>query len=123
LFFLSKTQCNLFLILSLNLLVSIEIKCYFNFGVVTAPKTEASAPRWKVSALALAPNYKGDKSIMTYKQCLKPWAIARLLPNQKWAIIARYRSRSDADGHLLLLRQRVPNLKFKVVFDLSASKC
>ena len=55
---------------------------------------------------------------MAYKQCLKPWVVVRQLPSLKWAIIARYRSRSDADGHLLLLRQRVPKLQFKVVFDL-----
>ncbi len=55
---------------------------------------------------------------MTYKQCLKPWAVARLLPNGKWAIIGRYSNCSDADGHLQLLRLRVPNLQFKVVFDL-----
>lgn len=29
-----------------------------------------------------------------------------------------YKSRSDAEGHLLLLHQRVPNIEFKVVFDL-----
>ncbi len=55
---------------------------------------------------------------MTKKQGLKPWVVTRQLPNLKWLIIARYRSRSDADGHLLLLRQQVPNLPFKVVFDL-----
>jgi hypothetical protein len=55
---------------------------------------------------------------MTYKQSLKPWAIARLLPHGKWVIIGRYRSPSDADGHLQLLRRRVPNMQFKVVFDL-----
>ncbi len=55
---------------------------------------------------------------MTNKQCLKPWAVARQLPNLKWVIVARYRSRSDADGHLQLLRQRVPKIQFKVVFDL-----
>ncbi|MBD0346971.1 MAG: hypothetical protein ICV63_19530 [Coleofasciculus sp. Co-bin14] len=55
---------------------------------------------------------------MTKKHCFKPWAVARLLANGKWAIIGRYRSPSDADGHLLLLRRRVPNLQFKVVFDL-----
>lgn len=53
---------------------------------------------------------------MTYKKCLKPWVVARQLPTLQWAIIARYRSRNDADGHLQLLRQRVPNLKFTVVF-------
>jgi hypothetical protein len=72
--------------------------------------------------LALAPINKGDKIIMTYKPCLKPWAIARLLPNQKWVIIGRYRSRNDADGHLQLCRLRVPKSPFKVVFDLIDSK-
>ncbi len=53
---------------------------------------------------------------MTYKQCLKPWAVARQLPTHKWVIIGRYRSRNDADGLLQLLRQRVPHMKFTVVF-------
>jgi hypothetical protein len=55
---------------------------------------------------------------MTNKQCLKPWAVVRQRPNLQWLTIARYRSRSDADGHLLLLRQRVPHIEFKVVFEL-----
>ncbi len=59
---------------------------------------------------------------MAYKHCLKPWAVARLLPNLKWVIIDRYRSASDANGHLLLLRQRVPSIQFKVVFDLPERK-
>jgi hypothetical protein len=59
---------------------------------------------------------------MTYKKCLKPWAVARLLPHGKWVIVGRYRSPSDAEGHLLILRQRVPNIQFKVVFDLSDCK-
>ena len=71
-----------------------------------------------MSALALAPNNVGVKFIMTKKDCKKPWAVTRQLPNLRWIIITRYRSRSDADGHLLLLRQRVPNVQFKVVFDL-----
>ncbi|HEY9634629.1 MAG TPA: hypothetical protein V6D14_14545 [Coleofasciculaceae cyanobacterium] len=56
---------------------------------------------------------------MTKKVGLKPWAVARLLPHGKWVIIGRYRSSSDANGHLLLLRQRVPNMQFRVVFDLA----
>jgi hypothetical protein len=58
---------------------------------------------------------------MTYRESLKPWVVVRLLPNLQWAIVGRYRSRSDADGHLQLLRQRVPNIEFKVVFDLGDS--
>ena len=46
-------------------------------------------------------------SIMTYKERLCCWAIARLLPSEQWIIVARFRSRSDAD------------VKFEVVFDLS----
>ncbi len=61
---------------------------------------------------------EGVKFIMTDKPCLKPWAVVRQRPNLQWLIIARYRSRADADGHLLLLRQRVPHIQFKVVFDL-----
>ncbi len=55
---------------------------------------------------------------MTYQERLKPWVVVRLLPSLQWAIVGRYRSRSDADGHLQLLQQRVPNIEFKVVFDL-----
>ncbi len=69
-------------------------------------------------ALALAPINKGDKFIMTYRQCFKPWGVARLLPTGKWVIIGRYHNASDADGHLQLLHQRVPHMQFKVVFDL-----
>ncbi|MGB7440732.1 MAG: hypothetical protein WA919_06660 [Coleofasciculaceae cyanobacterium] len=59
---------------------------------------------------------------MTYSDNLKPWAVARLVPPVQWLIIGRYRTRSDADGHLQLLRQRVPNIRFEVVFDLPNRK-
>lgn len=59
---------------------------------------------------------------MAYKTVLKPWAVARQSPNLGWTIIARYKSRSDAEGHLLLLKQRVPDIEFKVVFDLLERK-
>ena len=58
---------------------------------------------------------------MTYTESLKPWVVVRLLPNLQSVTVGRYRSRSDADGHLHLLRQRVPNIEFKVVFDLGDS--
>ncbi|MEG4078991.1 MULTISPECIES: hypothetical protein [unclassified Microcoleus] len=40
----------------------------------------------------------------------------------QWAIFGRYRSRSDAEGHLQLFRQRVPNIRFEVVFDLPSRR-
>ncbi|MEG3913758.1 hypothetical protein QT979_09505 [Microcoleus sp. w2-18bC1] len=57
--------------------------------------------------------------MLTYKDRLCCWAIARLLPTQQWIIVARFRSRSDADGHFQFLRQTIPHVKFEVVFDSS----
>ena len=57
--------------------------------------------------------------MLTYKDRLCCWAIARLLPSQQWMIVARFRSRCDADGHFQFLRQTIPHVKFEVVFDLS----
>ncbi len=54
---------------------------------------------------------------VTYRGRLAPWAIARLLPNMQRIIIGRFRSRSDADGHLQCLRQLIPDASFVVVFD------
>jgi hypothetical protein len=52
-----------------------------------------------------------------YKERLNSWAIARLLPNNQRTIVARFRSRSDADGHVQCLRQIMPDASFEVVFD------
>ncbi|QLE58776.1 hypothetical protein [Nostoc sp. TCL26-01] len=52
-----------------------------------------------------------------YKQRLNSWAIARLLPDANREIIARFRSRSDADGYIQHLRQVIPNASFMIVFD------
>lgn len=54
---------------------------------------------------------------IAYLQQLHPWAIARLLPNCQRTIVGRFRSRSDADGHLQCLRQLMPHASFVVVFD------
>ncbi|MEG3897516.1 hypothetical protein QT989_17855 [Microcoleus sp. SVA1_B6] len=58
-------------------------------------------------------------SMLTYKDRLCCWAIARLLPSEQWIIVARFRNRSDADGHFQFLRQTIPHVKFEVVFDIS----
>ncbi|MEG4234319.1 hypothetical protein QUA40_19790 [Microcoleus sp. Pol11C3] len=42
-----------------------------------------------------------------------------MLPSHPLMIVARFRSRSDADGHFQFLRQTIPHVKFEVVFDLS----
>ena len=50
------------------------------------------------------------------KKCAR-FAIARLLPDIQRVIVARFRSRSDADDHLQRLRQLIPDACFVVVFD------
>jgi hypothetical protein len=80
--------------------------------------SEASASTDQVSALALAPFSNGDSSIMKYEGYLKPWAVARLLAMGD----RRSLSQPDAEGHLQLFRQRVPNIRFEVVFDLPSRR-
>lgn len=52
----------------------------------------------------------------SYKKLVTPWVISRLEDNQ-WIELHRYRSRSDAEGHLQLLRRSVPTVQFNVTFD------
>lgn len=53
----------------------------------------------------------------SYKQRLNRWAIAQLMPNKQLVIVARYRSRSDADGHLPFFKQRSPEGNFVIIVD------
>lgn len=55
---------------------------------------------------------------MTYRERLAHWAVVRLLPNFQRVIVARFRSRSDADGYAMRLRQLMPTAEFVVLFDL-----
>ncbi len=54
---------------------------------------------------------------IAYKKRLNPWAVARLLPDAEQEIVARFRSLSDAEGHMQLLRQLSPDASFSLVFD------
>lgn len=54
---------------------------------------------------------------VAYRERLESWAIARILPDNQQTIVSRFRSRSDAEGHLKCLRQQLPNASFAVVFD------
>lgn len=63
---------------------------------------------------------------MTYRDHLNRWAIARLSHNpsgtQEWEVVARFRSWSDAQGHLQLLSKKTPAESFKVLFDVLTDK-
>ena len=65
-------------------------------------------------------DFTPETNPVSYKDRLNNWAIARLLPNMQHTIVGRFRSRSDADGHLQCLRQLMPDVSFVVVFDCQA---
>ncbi len=54
---------------------------------------------------------------MPYQERLNPWVLIRLLPNSQRETVAQYRNRSDADGHLQIIRRLMPDAKFEVVFN------
>jgi len=54
---------------------------------------------------------------MPYRERLNPWVLVRLLPNMQRLTVGQFRSRSDADGHLQILRRLIPNAKFVVMFN------
>ncbi len=82
--------------------------------------SEASARTLQGTTLALAPTTYGDKLIMPYSERLHPWVLVRLLPNMQRLTVGQFRNRSDADGHLEILRRLIPNAKFVVMFNIDA---
>lgn len=54
---------------------------------------------------------------MPYKEGLNSWIIVRLLPNLQRRVVGRFRSWSDADGQIRILRQLLPEARLIVVFD------
>jgi hypothetical protein len=91
--------------------------------ITTAPKKgahklEASPEPWKVRGWLWLRCSLEANSIMTYRERLYRWAIMRLLPTHQWVVVGRYYSISDADGHVQFLRRQLPNVQFKVVFEL-----
>ena len=54
---------------------------------------------------------------MPYEKGLKPWIVVRLLPNLQRTVVGRFRSWSDTDGHLRVLKQLLPGVRLTVIFD------
>lgn len=54
---------------------------------------------------------------MNYQEKLSPWTIIRMQPDQKDVTVARFRRRSDAEGHLLVLKKMIPQIEFAIVFE------
>lgn len=69
---------------------------------------------------AIVPQAQGvaeSDSAVAYRERLTHWVIAHLLPNGQRTIVARFRSRSDADGRLECLRRLSPQASLVVIFD------
>lgn len=58
-----------------------------------------------------------ENQAKAYRKRLNAWAITRMVPNAEPVIVARFRSRSDADGYLRHLRQVIPNTTFEIIVD------
>jgi hypothetical protein len=55
---------------------------------------------------------------MSYLERLTPWCIIRPFPNMRTLIVGRFRRRVDAEGHLRILKQMMPNVPFEIIFDV-----
>ncbi|NEO76644.1 hypothetical protein [Moorena sp. SIO4G3] len=55
---------------------------------------------------------------MNYSERLHPWVVIRLLPEMQRVVVARFRNRSDAEGHLWALKRLMPDAEFIIVFDI-----
>ncbi|MTJ09223.1 MULTISPECIES: hypothetical protein [unclassified Anabaena] len=53
----------------------------------------------------------------TYRKRLNGWAVARVVTEQEKVIVARFRSRSDAEGYIQHIRQLIPDTVFDLFFD------
>jgi hypothetical protein len=56
---------------------------------------------------------------MTKKAQLYPWCIIRPFPNMRTQIVGRFRNRSDAEGHLQILKRLIPNVPYQIMFDIT----
>ncbi len=55
---------------------------------------------------------------MSYAERLHPWVVVRLLPKMQRVIVARFRKRSDAEGHMQALKRLMPDDQFVIIFDI-----
>jgi len=56
---------------------------------------------------------------MSYKDKLNPWCIIRPVSDVQPQIVGRFRRRSDAEGHLQVLKRMIPNVSYEIMFDIA----
>ncbi|MBD1808111.1 hypothetical protein H6F98_22025 [Microcoleus sp. FACHB-SPT15] len=86
------------------------------------PKDDSSAREQLVSVVQNALT-KGEKTsasqlISSIEDLHRPWAIARILPDARHYIVARFFNRQDAEDHKRVLQRFMPAAVFDIVLDL-----
>jgi hypothetical protein len=59
---------------------------------------------------------------MPYRDRLTGWLVVRLLPKMQRVVVGRFRSHSDAEGHLQALRRLIPDAQLVIMFDPDLNK-
>jgi hypothetical protein len=54
----------------------------------------------------------------TYRTALAPWAVVHWVSPTERIVINRFRSRSDADGHLTILQRLMPQADLRVIVEV-----
>lgn len=90
------------------------------------PKDDSPAREQLVSVVQNALT-KGEKAstsqpISSIEDLHRPWAIARILPDARHYIVARFFNRQDAHDHVRVLQRFMPVAEFEIVFDPSDDK-
>lgn len=62
-------------------------------------------------------NTTSEHQAIAYRKRLNGWAIARIVTEQEKVIVARFRSRSDAEGYIQHIRQLILDADFELFFD------
>jgi hypothetical protein len=62
-------------------------------------------------------NSNSENQAIAYRKRLNGWAIARIVAEQEKVIVARFRSRSDAEGYIQHIRQLIPDGVFELFSD------
>ena len=85
------------------------------------PKDDSPAREQLVSvvqnALTIGEKASASQPICSIEERHRPWAIARILPDARHHIVARFFNRQDAHDHLRVLQRFIPGAEFEIVFD------
>ncbi|NEO35003.1 MAG: hypothetical protein F6J90_01260 [Moorea sp. SIOASIH] len=56
--------------------------------------------------------------MLNYREKINPWIIVLLQPKLSNITVGRFRRRGNAEEHLRVLKQMMPEAKFSIMFDV-----